>query len=362
MTSTRVEFQELNVNDGHPSQIEEIASYTYSIAEEGSTTTINNESQVVIEEFSENEVKNSEIDANRSNRKLSRGISIVSITDDQLESSSLKNGEGTENNQAKVTNGVHEEIHSFTAKIEKQKSTSRQSSIRSQNSLDVHEQQQEQKIINGYSRQSSTNTNFEEKSTKLSHQSSINDIQEDKSHKLSRQSSTNSTLEEQSHKVSRQSSINNTLQDQSHKVSRQSSVKSEETDLLSRRGSLKSNGEVIENGTSSSRKNSLEEDSNSRSLSRKNSGENGSNRVLSRKNSEENGSSRNLSRQNSKLNRLNSTRSITEEEDEEEEDEEMRKLFARIKRQRSVLDEILEKQEGKKDNEGKFSHNGVIII
>ena len=92
-----------------------------------------------------------------------------------------------------------------------------------------------------------------------------------------------------------------------------------------------------------------------------------------------------LSRQSSKLERLSSVESIKQEiktlsrensmkgtktDGDEEEDEDMKKLFERIKRQRSVLDEILDKEDKKGEisdetnnveNGGKFKENNNLI-
>lgn len=170
-------------------------------------------------------------------------------------------------------------------------------------------------------------------------------------------------------------------------LSKQNSIL-ERLDSTERRKSLKQQTEdllaEVRNATLSEKQKVVSEDSidggSSRAYSRQSSEKSKQNSVLDRLDSTEGRKSRSgsvierldssegrKSRSGSILDRLDSSegrRSISKQssrerakinDDEEEEDEDMKRLFERIKRQRSVLDEILEKQEKSSENtnEGK---------
>ncbi|CAK9822500.1 Unc-89 [Anthophora retusa] len=107
MTATKVECQELNT-DGPG--VEEIATYSYSVQEESVQKPQNG---VLIEEFSEN----SEVD-NRSKLQVNRGVSIVSVSDDESTLKAISRDISTEDMQCaelsedlKLTNGTYEEFN-----------------------------------------------------------------------------------------------------------------------------------------------------------------------------------------------------------------------------------------------------------
>lgn len=87
MTATKVECREFGVESGP--RIEEIASYAYAVQEENSKP----QNGVLIEEFSENEEK-------RSNLNLNRGVTIVSVSDDESTLKALSRDVSTEDVQS----------------------------------------------------------------------------------------------------------------------------------------------------------------------------------------------------------------------------------------------------------------------
>lgn len=103
MTATKVECREFGVNSG-PS-VEEVASYAYTVQEESSKP----QNGVLIEEFSETEEK-------RSNLAVNRGVTIVSVSDDESTLKALSRDVSTEDMQAadlpedqRTTNGFFDE-------------------------------------------------------------------------------------------------------------------------------------------------------------------------------------------------------------------------------------------------------------
>ncbi|XP_024939523.1 obscurin isoform X4 [Cephus cinctus] len=109
MTTTKVECQELS-SEGP--QVEEIGSYSYTIQDDNSQRTQNG---VLIEEFSEGE-------ENRGRLTVNRGVSIVSVSDDESTLKGISRDVSADDiNNAdlweaqKLINGSYEE--SFTAKI-----------------------------------------------------------------------------------------------------------------------------------------------------------------------------------------------------------------------------------------------------
>lgn len=114
MTATKVECQELNT-DGPG--VEEIATYSYSVQEESVQKPQNG---VLIEEFSES----SEQD-NRSRLRVNRGVSIVSVSDDESTLKAISRDISTEDvHQAessedlKLVNGSYEELNGNGSLIE----------------------------------------------------------------------------------------------------------------------------------------------------------------------------------------------------------------------------------------------------
>lgn len=103
MTATKVECREFGVESGP--RVEEVASYAYTVQEENSKP----QSGVLIEEFSEGEEK-------KSNLAYNRGITIVSVSDDESTLKALSRDVSTEDVQfpdqfpddQKTTNGIDE--------------------------------------------------------------------------------------------------------------------------------------------------------------------------------------------------------------------------------------------------------------
>lgn len=114
MTATKVECQELNT-DGPG--VEEIATYSYSVQEESVQKPQNG---VLIEEFSEG----SEQD-NRSRLRVNRGVSIVSVSDDESTLKAISRDISTEDvhqvessEDLKLVNGSYEELNGNGSLIE----------------------------------------------------------------------------------------------------------------------------------------------------------------------------------------------------------------------------------------------------
>lgn len=104
MTATKVECREFGVDSGP--LVEEVASYAYTVQEESSKS----QNGVLIEEFSEKEEK-------RSNLGVNRGITIVSVSDDESTLKALSRDVSTEDMQAadlpedqRATNDVFDDL------------------------------------------------------------------------------------------------------------------------------------------------------------------------------------------------------------------------------------------------------------
>lgn len=89
MTATRVECREFGVESSGP-RVEEVASYAYTVQDETSKTPQNG---VLIEEYSEPEQER------RSNTAANRGVTIVSVSDDESTLKALSRDVSTEDVQ-----------------------------------------------------------------------------------------------------------------------------------------------------------------------------------------------------------------------------------------------------------------------
>ncbi|OAD62661.1 Muscle M-line assembly protein unc-89 [Eufriesea mexicana] len=298
MTTTKVECQELNT-DG-PS-VEEIATYSYSVQEE---TVQKPQNGVLIEEFSENS------EDNRSKLQVNRGVSIISVSDDESTMKAISRDVSTEDMQyadlsedQKLVNGSYEDFNGSG-------------------------RQADEKILDAdkpYRGSLITETIIEERS-----------LEEAPLEKLTQQSvkQPEAAVVENGEAPKRKSSVDleqsqtPTIEDSKltkQKIERVNSIpeKVVEQNLEDRRGSMK-------NG---------------------------------------------LSRQSSKIERMDSTeskkgleRSISRESalkatlsGDEEVDEEFEALLDRVKRQRSVLDDILEK-ESSRDSDGALNFVGASVF
>lgn len=278
MTATKVECQELNTTDGPG--VEEIATYSYSVQEE---TVQKPQNGVLIEEFSEG----SESQENRSRLRVNRGVSIVSVSDDE---STLK----------AISRDISAE--------------------------DVHQAesyQEDVKLVNGsYEELNGNGSLIEEKVTEKPYRASL--ITETIAEERSLEESTRSNRQNGGDGSKRKSSIveqiSPTIEDvklSKRKIERVNSIstaeKVVEMNLEERRFS-------VQNGVS-------------RQSSRTDSS------IESRKILE-----RSVSRE---------TESKAGEEEREEVDEELEALLDRVKRQRSVLGDILEKEQSRDNILGK---------
>lgn len=106
MTTTKVECREYGVDSGP--HVEEVASYAYTVQEKNSKP----QSGVLIEEFSDAEEK-------KSNLNVNRGVTIVSVSDDESTLKALSRDVSTEDMQLqadqlpedqKPTNGISDEF------------------------------------------------------------------------------------------------------------------------------------------------------------------------------------------------------------------------------------------------------------
>ncbi|XP_070156189.1 obscurin isoform X2 [Polyergus mexicanus] len=105
MTATKVECREFGVESGP--RVEEIASYAYTVQEENSTS----QNGALIEEFSETEEK-------KSNLGFNRGVTIVSVSDDESTLKALSRDVSTEDVQSadqfpddqRTTSGIVDEF------------------------------------------------------------------------------------------------------------------------------------------------------------------------------------------------------------------------------------------------------------
>lgn len=105
MTATKVECREMGVESGP--HVEEVASYAYTVQEEKP------QKGVLIEEYSETEEK-------KSNLGVNRGVTIVSVSDDESTLKALSRDVSTEDVQLaeqlpedQKTNGILDELVSF---------------------------------------------------------------------------------------------------------------------------------------------------------------------------------------------------------------------------------------------------------
>lgn len=113
MTATKVECREFGVDSGP--RVEEVASYAYTVQDEKP------QNGVLIEEFSETEEK-------KSNLNVNRGVTIVSVSDDESTLKALSRDVSTEDVQSadqlpedqKTTNGILDEF-SFSGTPEGEK-------------------------------------------------------------------------------------------------------------------------------------------------------------------------------------------------------------------------------------------------
>ncbi|XP_039304591.1 obscurin isoform X4 [Solenopsis invicta] len=257
MTATKIECREFGVESGP--HVEEVASYAYTVQEEKP------QKGVLIEEFSETEEK-------KSNLGVNRGVTIVSVSDDESTLKALSRDVSSEDVQLteqlpedqKTTNGILDEL-SFNETPEKEKTL---------------------EDIKFHRISRITETIAEEKS-----------LEEPLTATLS-----NQTLQRESLDVK---TIN--LPSQSSTINDTSPVKKIAEKTLDRPSS------AIE----LSKETAKLEKTDTSTLS-----------------------SETLSRQSSQKAQL-------DDNDNEEIDDEMRDLLARVKRQRSVLDEILDKESGR---------------
>ncbi|XP_076165903.1 obscurin isoform X4 [Ptiloglossa arizonensis] len=287
MTATKVECQETH-SDGP--RVEEIASYSYTVQEE---TVQKPQNGVLIEEYSETS------EDNKSKLQVNRGVSIVSVSDDESTLKGISRDVSTDDMQCaelsedqKMANGSHEEANGLDEKTLDEgrlyKGNLLAETILEERSL---EESPSEKIVQQTLQQS--RTAVVEDSAPTRH-----------SVKIERRSSSEKVVEKTLDQPQTPTIEESKLTKQSLKLERVNSIaeKSVENNLEERRGS-------VQNG-----------------LSRQSS-------KIERMDSRE--SMRSISRQNSLKAALSG---------DDEADEELEALLSRVKRQRSVLDDILEKE------------------
>ncbi|XP_043471828.1 obscurin isoform X4 [Leptopilina heterotoma] len=430
MTSTKVECQEMHSEGPH---VEEIASYSYTIHQEDGTKAQNG---VLIEEYSEG-------DDNKAKLQVNRGVSIVSVSDDESTMKAISRDVSTDDVHAElsddhklITNGSIDDVFGNSngkfeeksyddrkaqrgilltetiieersideslelpivkdtspSKIQKAEESKieRQTSVKIQETLKFEEiekpssekgkfsKERSISVESSHSRKNSIKTEIldsaelqtpiveesivsKEKSVKV--EAKYSSIR--KSDSIESQEPQTPIIEESV--ISKEKSVKVKTQ-----YSRENSTKSEivnqaqspliEESIISKEKSVKVKTQFSRESSIKSEK-PLNEDE---EYSLENNKENNFSRQNSSQSSIHDESK--LSRQSSKLERFNSNeskKSIKEfsrensqkgvKNDEEEVDEEMEKLFERIKRQRSVLDEILDQTTG--DREKSASPN-----
>ncbi|XP_033229348.1 obscurin isoform X3 [Belonocnema kinseyi] len=393
MTSTKVECQEMHSEGPH---VEEIASYSYTIHQEDGSRAQNG---VVIEEYSEGE-------DNRAKLQVNRGVSIVSVSDDESTMKAISRDVSADDIHAELiedhkfsTNGSCDEVYNLNGRLFEERTYD---DHRAQRGMLFSETIIEERSIDeSLSEIPETQKIREEvrahviEESRLSRRTSVKVEQDDRRGSMKiedMQTPQTPTLGKGKYSTESSVSIEGSL-------SRQNSIKTEiietpESQTPVIKESIISKEKTVKVKTQYSRENSskiedingqepqtpiVEESKYSRQSSVKVENK------ISRKNSSkisvtEKTDSQTplleeskLSRQSSRLERLNSTESkkyskeLSRENsqkgvrnDDEEVDEEMEKLFERIKRQRSVLDEILDKN-GEKDQTEENSASPRIV-
>ncbi|XP_066587325.1 obscurin isoform X2 [Prorops nasuta] len=364
LTTTKVEVQEMG---SELPQVEEVASYSYSVMEEND---VKSQNGVLVEEFSEGE-------ENQTKLKVNRGVSIVSVSDDESTLKAMSRDDSTDDVQnflhddekpngheefsrimengriplsARITETIIEERsieeslseaqlpksrtlqEPLHAKSEDSKLSKEESKLEVQEPLAAKQMETEEtplpKTANSLSRQGSK---LERRQSSEAQKVEIEEVSSPKTAtSLSRQSSKlerRRSSEAQKVEIEEVSSpkIATSLSRQSSKLERRQSTEAKKVEV-----------EEI-----SSPKNAI-------SLSRENS-------IFERQRSIETQKA-----ERSSVSRQSSQKGVLE--DAEEVDEELEKLFDRVKRQRSVLDEILDKESSKESNKEveKVSRKGSI--
>lgn len=303
MTTTKVECRELGLDSGPC--VEEVASYAYTVQEESSKP----QSGVLIEEFSETEEK-------RSNLGVNRGVTIVSVSDDESTLKALSRDVSTEDVQAvdlpedlKTTNDILDELY-LNGSPENVR-LHRMSKI---TEAIAEERSSEEPLSAVLSSQAPQRESVDVKEVKLPGQSStISDVSSAKKVAEKTLDEANSAMEEE--------------------------------------GLSKQKGEIV----GSSPKKITEEAMGQAQTPSLDSNE------LSKKAVKH---ERIEASQSEALSRQNSEKAVAD--DDEGIDDEMKDLLARVKRQRSVLDEILDKESGRESGTiarfHRWLHRQLVII
>lgn len=289
MTATKVECREFGVDSGP--RVEEVASYAYTVQDENSKP----QNGVLIEEFSETEDR-------RSNLAVNRGVTIVSVSDDESTLKALSRDVSTEDMQ----------------------------------SADLPE---DQRTANG-----------------LFDEPCFNGTEDVRLHRLSR--ITETILEEPSSAVSSQSLQRESLDTKEMNLPGQSATVNDvspakrvaETALDGPEAGVegeglskqRSSGEMPSASAEKTAEGALEEAQTAKVALA------GLSKETAKLEEATPSSSEILSRQ--------SSRKATLDEDDGEIDEDMKKLLARVKQQRSVLDEILDKESGRESGTAARFH------
>ena len=356
MTSTKVECQEMSTDSPN---VEEIASYSYTLHEENNQKPLNG---MLIEEYSESE------DNQKGKLNVNRGISIVSVSDDE---STLKgisrdvSGDDIHNSELLSMNGIHEEIYSENGRIAEEKSVENLTPYGAMRYTETIIE--ERSIDESLSGKTPVRTEIIE--TSKTHRASIIEG------RLSRQSSV--AEESPKHAGTQNSPIAQNAKLQDGKLTRRSSqisrFDSTEEEISVKIDLEKSQNAVIENGKLSRQSSTI---SRTESVEEK-----VAKKTILEESKRASVEESKISRQNSKIERMDSVESSKGKIDrvsrqnsqqavkngEEEIDEEMEALLERIQQQRSVLNEILDK-EGEGEGSGienrifQFKSKVIILI
>lgn len=312
MKSTKVECQEIHANGP---QVEEIASYTYTIVEDdNSLKPING---MVIEEFSET-------DDNKAKLSVNRGISIVSVSDDESTMKALSRDVSTDDILA---GDLNDSSLKFNGTIEEIIKCENGRTIQTKVIEDIgpyHAMRYSETIME----ECKVEEQFPENIELMNSKPQTPLIEESKIIRKQSKICRDESMEEQRVKVKDVDDAPKIAEVGESKLTRQSSKLGtfEETQAIKT--------EVIEVNKTVPQSPSVGESGLSRQSSR-----------VSRVDSTE---SRKASI--SEISRQNSQQGVLNNYDDEEVDEKTKSLFERIKTQRSVLEEILDKEADKAEN------------
>ncbi|XP_034942777.1 obscurin isoform X3 [Chelonus insularis] len=350
LTTTKVECQEIHTDEP---QVEEIASYTFTIKEENENIPQNG---VLVEEYSESDDK--------ARLSVNRGVSIVSVSDDESTMKVLSPGISTDDvpyaeNSDMKCNGFVDELNKSNRHVEEKviedygpnhafkytETVIEECSVNDSPIIPVHQ--------NGYEKaQNATigDSKITREFSKLERINSIEAIVMDVQVSPQSPSAENGDISIGKYKFNRSESIKEQKVEVEELNGRQTPKWSRQSSRLEKTPSVEEQKAQISNHESINQNAEINNGSLSRQSSR-----------LSRLSSMDSTkvSVDNTSRRNSQQAVLNNNNSYDDEDDDI--DEKTKSLLDRIKRQRSVLEEILDKQADLDAENGAFEAAPAIV-